>query len=247
MKKKTFWKPEFAIDAYELAREGLSDEKIAAALGVSPATIQLWKRKRPGFRYALKQARKGASKCVHTEDFREYVYNRLPPRLQALWDLLQECEEEPNAVQRIEALLANEGKNTRQHLFLYALSHYNFSQSAARRALNLSRDIVRYWTKFDPDFAALIDELHQAKKDFFESALVGLVARGDSPATIFANKTLNRDRGYGEKIEHEHTGAVQHNLSVVAVDDLQLPLEVRKQILDALRNERRALTVEAAQ
>jgi hypothetical protein len=87
----------------------------------------------------------------------------------------------------------------------------------------------------DPEFAELVDEIHLHKKDFFESKLVELVQSGDSSATIFANKTMNRDRGYGDKTTIEHTGTVVVEQRVVQIGDLALPVDVRRAILGAVR------------
>ncbi len=77
----------------------------------------------------------------------------------------------------------------------------------------------------------VVKQTHEAKKDLFESALVGLVKQGEPSAVVFANKTLNRDRGYNDKVEVTHVLGEQHS-----VEDLQLSLEQRKEILAAIRD-----------
>ena len=55
---------------------------------------------------------------------------------------------------------------------------------------------------------------------------------GTSSAIIFANRTLNRDRGYSEKLLVEHSGTIQHLL--IPLQRLNLPMEVLLQIEEAM-------------
>ena len=43
-------------------------------------------------------------------------------------------------------------------------------------------------------------------KDFGEHALIGLIKRKNPAAIIFFNKTRNKDRGYIERHQFEHSG-----------------------------------------
>ena len=145
----------------------------------------------------------------------------------------------------MERLLDNAGKRARQHLFLYALTASNFNASEACRKVNISRKTFENWVTTEPEFGQLIDEMHWHKKNFFESALVGLIRSGDSSATIFANRTLNRDRGYNEKFELEVKGQVNHaHAHIVQIDDLNLPIKVRRLILEAMRDEDNIIPIE---
>ena len=73
------------------------------------------------------------------------------------------------------------------------------------------------------------------KKNFFESSLIGLVEEGHPGAVIFANKTVNADRGYSEKLRIEHTA--QGN-DLIDINELELDLDTRKKILDAIRSKK---------
>ena len=53
--------------------------------------------------------------------------------------------------------------------------------------------------KEDPEFAAKVDAIREAQKDFVEDALIKKIAEGDTKAIIFASKCLLKDRGYNEK------------------------------------------------
>ena len=234
------WKETNYVKAYRLAKSGLSDAKIGKALGVAASTFQVWCAKRSALKKAVQDGRGVGEGSPET--FIEYVYERLPVHLKDLLKEIQACAKEKNGIVRIEALLAKAGKRARQHLFLHALVSSNFCISIACSKILIPRATFQNWVDDDYEFAELMDEIHWHKKNFFEGALFGLVKAGDSPATIFANRTFNRDRGYNEKFEVEHTGEVNHKHSV-SVDDLDLPLETRKLLLKAVREKKNVIDV----
>jgi transposase-like protein len=232
---KLIWRKEWYVEVYRLAKQGLSNRLIAEHLGISTMTFKRTRRAIPEVEKALTDGR--AQDKVHSSTFRDYVYERLPKRLKKAWDLIQRCEEEPNIIKRVEGLLAEAGRRGRQHLFFYAFVHYNFSIAAACKSVNINRKTFERWVTTDPDFAEIINEIHHAKKDFFESALIGLVKEGNAAAILFGNRCLNGDRGYnpGKKISHEVAGQVFHSHNVVPVDKLNLSLEEKKNLLKAYR------------
>lgn len=239
---KSKWDDRNYVTAYRLARAGASDPQIGHALGVSHEGMRLWVRDRPALAEALRTAREPDPDC-DGGTFRDYVYARLPDRLQQLWDRLDLCDELDNGTSRAEAMLRGEGDDARQHLFLYALIHCNFNASEACRKVCVTKRQLDNWVKRSPDFAELVDEIQWHKGNFFEGALCQLVAKGELAAIIHANKTYNRGRGYGEtlkvdvkaggRVEHEHTH--QHLHAMVRLSDLELPVEVMEQVLLAMR------------
>lgn len=229
------WEDWMYVKAYEMARDGMTDTSIAKALGVSSALMTQWKRKKPLLRLFLEEARKGKELSNASETYQDFVYKRLPENLKPLWNEIQACSNAPGGIRKMEAMLRQSGKRARQHLFIYALPACNFNMTEACRKVNISRDTLNAWILREPKFAEMIQFLHEAKKDFFEGALVKLVKQGNANATMFANKTFNRDRGYGEKIQHEVSGTVEHKHTMVNIEDLHLPLEFRKQLLDYVR------------
>lgn len=237
--KKFVWRDEFYVKAYELAKTGMSDDHLAKALGVTVVTLNKWKRIRPAFKDAIDKANREVAKSG-VSSFLDYVYDRLTPELQVLWDEINACDEEDNGTLRMEALLSRAGTRARQHLFIHALIARNFNASRACRAVNISVGTLNTWMQ-DPQFSQMIDEIHFHKKNFFEGALIGLVKARDPSAIIFANRTFNRDRGYGDKTTIEHTGQVNHAHAVINVDELDLPLEQRKEILLKLRAKQEAV------
>ena len=236
------WKDTFYVKAYQLARSGLLDEGIAAGLGITAATFRVWRSKRSAFRKAIEDAR-GIDKGS-PQTFIEYVYRVLPPNLKSLVDQIEASSKEKNGIVRIEKLLANAGRRIRQQLFVHSLVASNFNVSRACSKVVITVRTFRNWLENDHEFAELMDEIHYHKKNYFEGGLFALVGAGDTQATIFANRTFNRDRGYNEKVEVEHTGQVDHKHSV-SVDDLDLPIETRKLLLKAVREKKNVIDVKS--
>jgi len=240
---KSVWKDEFYVTSYELARGGMSEQKIATSLGVSSATLRKWKTNKPALRDAIARGRAVGGGASATATFHEYIFQKLPPNLAQLYKEIEAVEAEENGIARIEAMLVKQGKRARQHLFLHALVTSNFNVSRACSMVNISRKTFESWVTSEPDFQELMDEMDYHKKNYFESALVGLVARGDSSATIFVNKTVNRDRGYNDKLDVNIQGHIEHNHAhaLIPISDLELPLETRTAILQAMRTRKLAL------
>lgn len=237
-KRHTVWKDEFYVLAHRYALDGYSNEEIIRALGISRTIFFEWLKKKPALVEALESARRTKDGRSITS-FREYVYERLPDELKELWDKINACDEETGSKKKhlstraIESLFASCGKMARMHLFLYAYVHHNFNASEACRCVNITWLTYKKWIEEEEGFAELVEEIHIHKKNMFESALIDLVRNGDPAATIFANRAINRDRGYNDKQEISISGTIEHN--VRQVDDLDLPLEVRKALLDAMR------------
>ena len=137
---KKVWHPKNAIKAYELARSGFSDRRIAEAFGVSHITLREWKERHRLFRYAIDRARKQRNGQSGVEQFHEYVYKQLPDNLKALWDELKACwGDGGGGLEGAEALFKkNGGVRCRQHLFLYALPYTNFNITEACRRVGIS-------------------------------------------------------------------------------------------------------------
>lgn len=235
---RTLYKPVLPVDLtrllhmYDLLKSGMSERKVAKAIGVSYRSFRNWKAKRPWFRKTIQEGCRFAKAKRNDTGFtfRDFVVNRLPESLKEIWEKIDKCDSK-NGVERIDALLADQGVRARQNLFVHAYWTRLFSISAALRLVGINRNTFELWKK-DPEFLRLMEEMVQAKKDFFDQHLCMLVAAGDSSATIFANKTFNRDR-YPTQVDLSVKGKIQHN--VVKIDDLELSLVAKKEILQALR------------
>lgn len=230
------WNEGMYVRVYELAKAGLSKIKVAEGLGVQYLTLKSWFKQNEYLVEAYERG-KGSATGTAQPSFSEFVYNRLSPELQSLWDQINECQDDRNAVLRIEALLADKGERTRQHLFLYALTNCSFDASEALKKVNVSKSELDRWI-LDPPFQRLMDEIQWHKGNFIESAVFDLIRERDPGIVAFASKTFNRDRGFNDKreitVNHQHSGAI-------TLESLDLPLDVRRVILEALRNKQKAL------
>lgn len=227
------FRPILLISIYRHAKVGLPEHGIAAVLGIQLNTWKAWKKKFPEITEALEL---GRTEHKHGGDWHQFIYDRLSPDVRELWDKIEEYDQYPNGVVQIEKILSTHGKLVRQQLFLYALIHNNFSASRAMAKVNISKDVMDDWINNDPTFAKLVEEIQWHKKNFVEESLLRLIAGGDTSATIFANKTLNKDRGYTQSIEVKHSGEINHNVTATFdLDDLEVSKECKLEVLEALR------------
>tara|TARA_R110000824_G_scaffold227945_2_gene415757 strand:+ start:828 stop:1223 length:396 start_codon:yes stop_codon:yes gene_type:complete len=71
---------------------------------------------------------------------------------------------------------------------------------------NVSRAMYYRWLEQEL-FNQAVEETKETTKDFGEHALYKLIKEGNPSAVIFFNKTKNKNRGYIEKTELEHSGS----------------------------------------
>lgn len=231
-KTKKKWRNWNYVLVFELSKSGMTKAKIAKMLGVTIVTFYKWYNTKPTLRKAYRMGRKSSKS---SETFRGYAYRRLSPKLRKIWDRINAADSSGAGTARVEAILADAGKRARQHLFIYAWTSCGFNPTEACRILCMDRQTFEGWYKNDPEFHQLFDEMNQVKKDFFEAPLVRKVDEGNISAILFANRTYNADRGYGNKVQVEHSGTVQHNVGVVSVKTLELDPEHKRVLLDAIR------------
>ena len=257
MAKKTYPRKQIdpkttPFDVMLLAMKGMPVTKIAKQLGISTTAL----RKNQSLKYALERGEveyinieknsKKLKKLTEEGSISNFILERLPQELRPVWDEIQEASsmDDPDVI--VDAITKDLGKRARQQLFLQSLIHNCYSVSKACRQIGIARPLFNMWCNSDPDFAALLKEVQQHKKDFVEQSLMHRIATGDTQATIFASKTLNRDRGYNEKIEVDlnHTSA---SLGI-QLSDLDLSLECRKEIWEALQKKKSetAATIEGS-
>lgn len=231
------WRDEFYVLAYRLAREGQADSAIAKHLGVGTELFRRWKRERPAFAQALAD---GADAEKKAQEQKQILYNRLSPELQDVWDRICNVEEEARDdaevrrdKRRARRLLDSEiralNERLRQRLFVHAYLCCDYSMSEAACRTATPHESLRQWKK-DPEFSLLLAEGKAAKKDFVESALMSLVRQGEPAAVIFANKTVNADRGYNDKLRISVGPEQAHG-----VEELGFTLEEQKLLLAKIR------------
>lgn len=226
------YRTKYIVDIYAMAREGTNEKTIAKTLGVSQAGFIGWKRRRKLVRYALRKAKKDRENTDKLS-FSEYVAGKLPARLKPTWEKLTEYSNETNGYVKAQHLLKEKSTKTRQEILIYAILISGFNVSKALRKVSIPQSTYMGWLENDPDFVELIREVEYMKKDFFEEGLLKLIKAGDSPATIFANRTKNRDRGYGEVVENRLNATL--DVRTLPICQLNLPPETLRVLLDAMK------------
>jgi hypothetical protein len=219
--------------AYQAAMTATSNKEVAIIMGISEERLKAWMGENPALYRAITAARANSSGASGTASaLTNHITNSLPPELRELWDELS--GENMTAQETVRYNLATRGDYDKQRLLVHALSVTRFDLNKCCQILDISKAKLDSWVQNDPRFAQLWEQVHWAKQNFLESALMEKVADGDTKSIIFANSTLNRDRGYGQtvKVEATHT----HVHAVVDVTKLNLPTEIRSAILTAIRD-----------
>jgi hypothetical protein len=187
-------------------------------MGVTLGTLQGWAERHEEVAYAFKCA-EDTSKTPQT--MVQYVYGRLPPDMKKVWDKIAFYEDMEGGLDKVEALLGKDPR-VRQYMFIHALCSTCFNTTRACAMVNLPLRTLSAWMR-DDQFVDLIQEVEFHKKNFFEQAMLDLVAVRNPLAVLHVNKTKNADRGYGDKLVIEAN--VQHTHRIVPLEKLALPLE----------------------
>jgi hypothetical protein len=236
LKKKdvTGWKDAFIVDAYEMARDGASRKEIAVALGVNFKTFKnRWLINRPLLRYAIDRGKAYRLKMME-QTLSQKTEEALSPKVRGLWEQIKEASEIGSAFDVIHSLLHDETDAVRQKLWLQAVINFDFDVKTACQVTGITKRTIDRWTREDPDFLELVDEVMWHKKNFIEAKLLALVKNGDSRAAIFASQTLNADRGYGKESKIKIEGSITHN-HVMSIGRLNLDTDTLLKIEDAMK------------
>lgn len=227
----TKFQEKFIYMASQYARDGMNDSQLAAALKISLTTLDTWKKRHKSFRDGIIMGRRGQRLAGRDDEtFVEFIYKRLDPQCQEVWDLINKAKPTTEGFRTIEAAFKRYGERMRQSLFCYAYVANTFSLNRAMHKCGVTYRMYKRWLK-DPAFNQLLEAITFHKKAFFEECLIKLVRDGDTMATVFANRTFNRDLGYHEKVTVETDNAP----AIMSLSALGLPLEQRKAILERLR------------
>jgi hypothetical protein len=210
--------------------------KQAQLIGVHLDTFKSWYNT-PAFKTAREKAEE--LKAGQAQSFGEYVFRQLTPEAQKVWKRIKDCwldketRQRPGQQASLHREMKSLGRKIRQELFIHALVYSNYNLSEACRLTGVSYNQLNGWRREDTGFKRLIEEVEWHKKNFFEHALMDLVAERYPAAVLFVNRTINADRGYSERLTLEHKMDPSFGL-----DDLDLDLETRKKILEAIRNKK---------
>lgn len=227
------WDSLLLIDFYVYAKAGLSDLAIAKAMSLNRGTLNYWLKRRPEVRKAILRGREQAP---DEESFTRFFYEQLDSPLQELWDRLVTNEYIGGGIVNIRKILADQGTGARQALFLHALVNSHFNPNRAMERVGLDKRTLDQWTESDPSFAELVEQVQWLKGNFFEEGLVKLCELGHPGAILFANRTFNNKRGYGNSVNINGTVDVNiENRLVLDLSELDLDLDTRTKIAAAVR------------
>ena len=232
----------YYVKIFLMSQKGMSDSKMSKQLGVSKMAFSNWRQNDPAVRHAIRTGKLSRlDRQKNGVSFSDYVFQRLPAEVQDIWEEICKVGNSRNAGEVIDKIFDNNGgKLTRMHCWIHAYIVNNYNKSAACRSVNISNTTLMNWLK-NKKFRELLNQMEEIKKDMVEESLLNLVRIGDPGATIFASRTLNKDRGYdtSQKIQVEHKGKIEHDhdhkvtVNMVNVSDLDLPVELLEQLYDA--------------
>lgn len=228
------WTADRVWEAYEASLSCSTDKELAIALQISEERLKQWKNDHAEFYRAIlaARARSGDIRAGATA-LSQHISNSLPEDLRDLWNDLQDENAPANPA---KMALATKGDYDRQRLLIHAMSTTQFDLNRCMRLLNISKATLDRWAKDDPRFVRLWEEMVHAKKNFIESALMGLIEEGNTRAILFANERLNKDRGYGASSTVTVEGTVNHKVAVLDISKLALDVDTKLKILEAAKN-----------
>jgi hypothetical protein len=209
-KDRIKYSPEHAIPAAVLAYAGCNDAEICRHLKMTDFTIRKWRKKYPFFKKALEQGRYLRT-LRNTDSMQEWVIGRLTPKAKEVWESIMFWQEHEDEYGKIKQVIGHQTEHIRQRVWLHAFIRCKFSMSAACKLVGVSRQVVDQW-RLNGDFKRMVDEILEMQGDFIEEALMDLVAARDTGAVIFASRTKNRDRGYGDRLDINQT--VNQNVNI---------------------------------
>jgi hypothetical protein len=223
-------------ELYELSKAGIPEKDIAYKMGISPATLIRLKERDPAVKDLLKAGKRRSS---GSESFQEYLYGHLTYNQRKFWDQITGFwkQDKKTAAEKVRTLLEGSTTGLRMGLWAHAMICNQFNATKACRATGVSYTTLKHWYK-SPKFKKLWEEIEWHKDNFFEGGLTSLVKKGVPAAVLHAAKSRLATRGYASTVKFE--GAMTHtNEDKVSIEDLNIPIETRKQLLRALRDRKR--------
>lgn len=242
--------PSFKFEAkdvftiYDLYARGETDSSVASMLGMPERTYVDRKMRNPAVKSAAKYGRRKYKEQKELRnEFEDMVIGRLPTDLQEVWKKIKH-----EAKHRGDVRQPTQHMNMRakQVLYLHAWVKSSFSSTKAAKFLGIPYATILRW-KEDKDFEKLRGAMLELRKDFIEDGLMRLVRVGNHAATIFAAKSLLKDRGYGDetkvvgKIEHQHDHTVHAQIDLTELD---LPVDVQMMVMEAIEKRHKKISTD---
>lgn len=117
-------------------------------------------------------------------------------------------------------IMDNKQTKKRKEAVLKALEEHLGVVTDACQACDVARSTFYLWTKEDPDFKKVVEEMEDSVLDFVESNLFKKIKLGDTTAIIFFLKTKGKKRGYIEKVVHDHSVEFLNGTMDIPLDGL---------------------------
>lgn len=100
------------------------------------------------------------------------------------------------------------GLSVIQKIVLKAYVDCGFNLTEAARQCDLPYVTVSSWRHKDENFKAAYYVIRERMLDIAESALMDSIKKGSEQSAQFILKQLAKARGYGEKVEVNHSGSI---------------------------------------
>jgi hypothetical protein len=169
-----------------------------------------------------------------------YTIDNLAPDVRKVWNKLQGMSK----MEEIDAVFRpHKSVKLRQQLFCAAFLHSGFDLSKACATVGIGRQVLNKW-RDDVDFLGLLEEMMFHKKNFIENKLFALCHDMHPGAIMFANRTLNADRGFNEKITVTDNTTVVGQHADFDLSDLDLPPEILEAVAVAIEKYKKAHPVD---
>lgn len=127
-------------------------------------------------------------------------------------------------------------KEDKQRVFPVLLYNRGGDVAQTCNDIGISRYMWRKWIDEDEEFAQSCIDAGESLLDMAEGKLIENVRKGMSKDIQFLLKTKGRARGYGEKVEVEHTGTIAHAHGIryyppepVSIEDWEKQVEQAEQ------------------
>jgi hypothetical protein len=91
--------------------------------------------------------------------------------------------------------------------------HKNIVTLSAKAA-GIARETHYDWMRKDAEYAEKVNALNDTAIDWVENKLYQLIESGDTTATIFYLKSKGRQRGFNERIQLDHSGKIETDISI---------------------------------
>lgn len=254
VKIRLFDSDKLYVRVYQLAREGIPLKEIAFDAGVSLPVFKKRKNIDEALDDAYTQGHDEYRNPKVTNSLKEFILNRLSDKGRSIWTDITKYEFTKDEELKISLfdsynkaldVLYNSSDDVKKELYLNYFCTFNYNGSRARQICGITNDKFKEWM-FDENFVMLLEEMHTHKKDFVDDHFYKLIREGSESATLYAQKTLNADRGFGEKASRiEISGSIVHSHKmVVDLSELDLDLDTMKKIQAAMekKNPRNAIS-----